>query len=66
MNHLIKSISRNLLRVPPYWVAVGLAHAKYGQLHQAIACFREALRIRPDFKEARHNLDLAENPGKTQ
>jgi Flp pilus assembly protein TadD len=36
-----------------------LVYARDGQLQQAIACFREALRIKPDFKEVQHHLDAA-------
>jgi hypothetical protein len=66
MNHLTTSISRSPLRTPPHLVVVDLAYAQYDQLHQAISCFREALRNKLDFTEARHNLDLAENLGKTE
>ena len=45
---------------------MGVALAQQGKLNEAIVCFREALRLKPDYPQARANLDLAlQMAGKT-
>jgi len=38
---------------------MGVILARTGRLDEAIAHFREALRVKPDFKEAEYNLKVA-------
>jgi protein O-mannosyl-transferase len=39
---------------------LGVAHQKRGRLGEAATEFREALRLRPDFANARQNLNVVE------
>jgi len=44
---------------------LGLAFAQQGKLNEAIACYEEALRIKPDFSKAHFNLgEVLERQGK--
>lgn len=38
---------------------LGLAHARQGNLDESIIYFEKALSIKPDFQEARHELEIA-------
>jgi tetratricopeptide (TPR) repeat protein len=38
---------------------LGLAYASVGSIEESIICFEKALSIKPDFPEARHNLEAA-------
>jgi pentatricopeptide repeat protein len=40
--------------------ALGVALGRQGKLDEAIECFNEALRIKPDFAEALSNLSHAQ------
>ena len=46
------------VETPEGYFNVGDAYAHLGQLDQAVASYDEALRRRPDYKEARENRDL--------
>ena len=42
---------------------MGLALAEKGRVAEAIICYRKALEIKPDYKEARQHLDKAMETG---
>jgi Flp pilus assembly protein TadD len=45
---------------PDLYYNLAYARIKTGSLADAVAAYREALRLKPDFAEARHNLELLE------
>jgi tetratricopeptide (TPR) repeat protein len=60
---------RSVLRLFPFDYLthnnLGLAFAQQGRLNEAVACYNEALRIKPDFSRANFNLgEVLERQGK--
>ena len=60
-NH--ETLSRdNVIKNPKAWSAqynLGVALWKAGRVEEAIECYKEVLRLRPDYNEVRNNLGVA-------